>query len=57
MIVYKHGYIFNPSKTHVVLNGLKQYTSNGWRTCDVWDGRVIVFKPISCAYDIVFKIT
>lgn len=58
MIVYRHGYyIFNPSNTHVVLNGLKQNTSYGRRACDVWDGRVIVFKPIFCAYDIAFKIT
>jgi hypothetical protein len=58
MIVYRHGYyIFNPYNTHVVLNGLKQNTSYGWRACDVWDGRVIMFKPISCAYDITFKIT
>jgi hypothetical protein len=23
----------------------------------VWDGRVIMFKPISCACDIAFKVT
>jgi hypothetical protein len=39
------------------LNGLKQNTFNGWRSCDVWDGKVIMFKPISCACDIVYKIT
>ncbi len=42
---------------NVVLNGLKQNTFNGWRSCDVWDGKVIMFKPISCACDIVYKIT
>ncbi len=25
--------------------------------CDVWDGRVIMFKPISCACDFVSKVT
>jgi hypothetical protein len=42
---------------NVVLTSLKQDTFNGWKLCDVWDGKVIMFKPISCACDIAFKIT
>jgi hypothetical protein len=42
---------------NVVLNGLKQNTFNGWRSCDVWDGKVIMSKLISCACDIVYNIT
>jgi hypothetical protein len=42
---------------NVILNGLKQDTSNGYRTCDVWEGRVIMSKFISFAYDIAFKVT
>ncbi len=56
MIVPKHGYISNLFKC-CFLNDFKQDTSNGWKACDVWDGRMIMFKPISCACDTVFKIT
>ncbi len=42
---------------NVVLNGLKQNTSNGCRACDVWDVKVIMSNLNSCAYSIVFKVT
>jgi len=42
---------------NVVLNGLKQDTSNDSRSCDVWDGRVIMSKFISCACDTTSKVT
>jgi hypothetical protein len=42
---------------NVVLNGLKQYTFNGLENMYVWDGKVIMFRPISCACDIAFKAT
>jgi hypothetical protein len=28
-----------------VLNGLKRYTFSGCKTCDVWDGKVIMSNP------------
>ncbi len=34
---------------NVVLNGLKQDTSNGCKTCDVWNGKIIMSNPKSCA--------
>ncbi len=27
------------------------------RSCNVWDGRVIMSEPISCAYDTTSKVT
>ncbi len=42
---------------NVILNGLKQNTFNGLKTCDVWDGGVIMFKLIYCVCDIVYKVT
>ncbi len=42
---------------NVVLDDLKQDTSNSCRTCDVWDGRVIMFKAIYFACDVVFLAT
>jgi hypothetical protein len=55
VIASKHNYI--PNLLNVVLSGLKQDTYNGCRTYDVWDGRVIMSKPIYFACDIVFKVT
>jgi hypothetical protein len=42
---------------NIVLNDLNQDTSNGCKTCDVWDGKVIMFSPNSCVYSIAFKVT
>jgi hypothetical protein len=42
---------------NVVLNGLKWNSSNGCKTCDVWDGKVIFSNLNSCVYSIVFKVT
>jgi hypothetical protein len=42
---------------NVVLNGLKQYTCNGCRTCDVWDGKVIMSNPKVYVYSIIYGVT
>jgi hypothetical protein len=42
---------------NIVLNDLNQDTSNGCKTRDVWDGKVIMFSPNSYVYSIVFKVT
>jgi len=42
---------------NVVLNGWKQNTYNGCTTCDVWDGKVIMSNPNSCACSIVSRVT
>ncbi len=39
------------------LTNFKQDTSNGWRSCDVWGGRMIMSKPISYACNIASKVT
>jgi len=42
---------------NVLLNGWKQNTNNGCRTCDVWDGKVIMSNPNSCACSIASRVT
>jgi hypothetical protein len=39
------------------LNGLKQLTSKSCKAWEVWDGKVIIFSPISYAYLIASKVT
>jgi hypothetical protein len=39
-----------------ILNGLKQNIFNVCRTCDVWDGKVIMSNPNSCACFIICKV-
>jgi hypothetical protein len=41
----------------VVLKGLKQFTYNSYRACDVWNGNMIMSKPNYCTYFIVSMIT
>jgi hypothetical protein len=40
-----------------VLNGLKQVTSKGCSAYEVWEGRVIIFKPKFYAYYIDSRLT
>jgi hypothetical protein len=42
---------------NVVLNGWKQNTYDGCKTCDVWDGKVIMSNPNSCACSIASTVT
>jgi hypothetical protein len=42
---------------NVILNGLKQDTYNGYRTCDVSNGKVIMSNPNSCACYITYGVT
>jgi hypothetical protein len=41
----------------VVLNGLKQNIFNGYKTCDAWDGRIIMFNLNSYACSIASNVT
>ncbi len=42
---------------NVVLNGLKQVTFKGCSACEVWEDKVIIFKPKACVCSINSKIT
>lgn len=42
---------------NIVLKGLKQDVMfRGCKACDVWNGKVIMFEPNSCAYSIASKV-
>ncbi len=41
---------------NVVSNGLKQVKSKGCNACEVWEGKMIVFKPKDFAYNIDSKV-
>jgi len=41
----------------VILKGLKQFTSKGYKAWEVCEGKVIIYKPNCCSYSIAFKLT
>lgn len=42
---------------NIVLKGFQLYVmSRGCKTCDVWEGKVIIFKPNFFAYSIALKV-
>jgi hypothetical protein len=56
LIVFRYSYNFD-MYLNVVLNGLKQNTSNGFRASDVWDVKLIVSNLNSCASSIISMVT
>jgi len=56
LIVFRYSYNF-AMYLNVVLNGLKQDTSNGSRASDVWDAKLIVSNLNSCASSIISMVT
>jgi hypothetical protein len=41
----------------VILKGLKQFTSKGYKAWEVCKGKVIISRPIFCACSIAFRLT
>ncbi len=54
-IAYSHSYIL--LFLNVVLKGLKQETSKGWKACELCEGKVIMSNPIFIICLMAFNVT